>query len=174
MLVLAGPPATAAETTEFRRVDLSTNRFEPDIVQYVNAGLGGHQINGDGKSGVWLSPQVVPAGDYALVAVAIAIMNGSDVECLEQASPVFSLPAGKIGIVRAARYSLGPLAVAASEVSDEVVLREFAEVRKQFPNIRGEAVIVTPRAVISYDLADKVFLANQRFCDERLVFERLR
>jgi len=178
MLVLAGPPATAAHTTEFRGVDLSTSKFQSEIVEFVNAGFGGHQINGGSKSGVWLSPQAVPAGDYALVAVAIAIMAGSNhsshVECFEQASPVFSLPPGKIGIVRAERYSLGPLALAASGVSDEVVLQEFAEARKKFPDIRGEAVIVTPRAGISYDLADKVFFSNQRYCDERTTFERLK
>lgn len=182
LLVTSGQPAGKGETTELRRVDLGKGEFRPEVILIVNAGLGGHQINGDTRSGIWLSLQPVEHGDYALVSTSTAAATDKGVtapprpRCLHERVPVFTLSAGKISIVRVEPYRSGDPGNdpnAAPIASDADVLKEFAAVRTRYPDISGEATIARPVAVISYaDKQPDPFDGANRLCAEPPTFTR--
>ena len=181
LLVMAGLPAVAAETTEFRRVDLEKGEFRPEVITVVNGGLAGNQINGETKAGVWLSPQEIGPGAYALVSISTATYNGvssgSRYRCMHGGTPVYALSAGKIGIVRIEPYRLGDPSrklTPGMVASDEDVLKEFAIARTRYADISGEATIIKPTAVINYaDKQPDIFESANRSCAEPPTFTRI-
>lgn len=182
LLVISAPPASRVETAEFRRVDLLRDEFRPEIITIQNAGMVGNQINGDTNSGIWLSLQEVPHGDYALVSVSTATNSSvSSIlrhHCIRDGAPVFSVHPGRISVVRTEPYRLGDpsktLNVTAI-ASDEDVLKEFATARTRYPGIIGEATIAKPTAIIAYaDKRPDVFESANRSCAEPPTFTRVR
>ena len=151
LLVMAAPPADNAEYTVFRRVDLATGQFQGELITIVNAGFGGHQINGDTKSGIWLSPQEVPAGDYTITSWGIVEGNYTNVRCWTSGSPVFSVPASKITIVAADRSQAMPGQDQPRQRVNQIMLDEFATARTKYPNITGAASVAPPIAVIEWE-----------------------
>lgn len=150
LLVMASPPADSAEYTDFRRVDLATGQFHGELITIVNAGFGGHQINGDTKSGVWLSVQEVPAGDYTVTGWSIVVGNGTSTDCWNTGSPVFNLPAGSITIVNPDRKQL---LSSLHPALYTLVLSEFEAARKSYPNIVGRPSVAPPHAIIKWKKA---------------------
>jgi hypothetical protein len=154
LLVMAGPPADNAFSTEFRRVDVANGAFVDKTLEIVNAGLGGHQINGDTRSGIWLSVQEATPGDYAVVKLfELTSPNSGPTFCLNEGSPVYSLPPGKISIIRIDQVAAGMFLTRSlpAGTDDAAILKEFASVRERFPNIVGDAVVLSPSAVIRWD-----------------------
>lgn len=154
LLVVAGPPAGAATHMELRRVNLETRLFEDEIVPFINAGLGGHQI--DPNSNIWLSLREVAGGDYAVVSLSMNTFNGVAQgqvwRCFSGRAPVYRLPRGQISMVQLASTME---AIQSGQVdkpiaSEALVLAEFERVRPNYPGVIGEARMVLPSAMISW------------------------
>lgn len=177
MMIMAGPQTSYATTIEFRRVDFAKNDFGPEYLNIGSGAIGGTQINPDTKSPTWLIPQMVAPGDYAIIGTYVQTFNGVSSgmrwKCFLEAAPVYSLQPGKIGIVRAEIFSLDPNAAAAAAVSDAAVLQEFAEARKNYPGIDGEAVVLKPSAVISYSRIDGFWFPNSK-CEAKPGIRKLK
>lgn len=178
LLVISAPPASRVETVEFRRVDLLRNEFRPEMFTIQNAGMIGNQMNGDTSSGIWLSLQEVPHGDYALVSISTATTGAvSSVlqhHCLRTGAPVFSTYAGKISIVRTEPFRPndgGKSPNTTKVASDDDVLKEFESARTRYPAITGKAAIADVKTIVTYayERPDVIAEAN-RACAEPRAF----
>lgn len=152
LLVTASRPTAMATTIEFRRVDLETGRFLPEIVSIVNAGLGGNQM--DQGSPIWMSPKLATPGDYAVVSVTTATFNGvaggQAWRCFTR-SPVYRLASGKISMIPVDEFWRGaPGGQGGANPDPATLLSQFERVRGSYPNVVGEPAVIAPVAAIHW------------------------
>lgn len=153
LLVLAQPPYNNGLGTEFRRVSLETNQWEAGRLSYLVTGEMERVVTGPNER-TWLRFKSVPPGDYAVTELWASLSRPGDIvsQCLGLAgAPVFRLKPGQIAILRAdALLRETSLGVVASIPTDEVVLAQFERARAQYPDIHGEAVVVSPVATVRW------------------------
>jgi hypothetical protein len=178
LIVLAVPTEAATSLDEFRRVDLKTNRFVDEgyvRIEVTTLGLFGlepNQINDDSAQRVVaLATQEVPPGDYALQQSTRTATNGVYESwgkvCFNNLSPVYSLAAGDIALIRADQVSVsqstGQLRTPTTDPAllasgNAAVMKEFEAARAKYPGLSGDAKQIQPSALIRWPRADNCAL----------------
>lgn len=185
-LVVASAPTAAQAMHVFRKVNLTTGKFEGDVIKVTTGVFGGTgRINAnDPTSRVFLAVTEASPGDYAQVETSYTVGGLATTtrwHCFNKAAPVYSLSPGRITVVRA-DDAVSPEMVAAARaggtgsVTDANVLDEFARARASYPSVSGEAVLTKYEAIIRYEDALPVILqldaifTNVRECGQPAKF----
>lgn len=165
VIVLAAPFGLTINRDEFRRVDLSAGEFVDGGYVRFDVNTSGtvatkpNQINsGFGTRPVALAVMEVPAGDYARQYsgrfVGTNIVGVSAGVCYNQNSPVYSLAAGEVAIIRVDELAADGLSGKWKDpglaASDAIVKQEFERARTDYPGISGDATIKLPSAFIRW------------------------
>lgn len=180
VIVLAVPFGLTINRDEFRRVDLATREFVDggyvrfDVDTSGTVATKPNQINsGFGTRPVALAVMEVPAGDYSKQYsgrfLGTNIRGVSAGVCYNDLSPVYSLSAGEVAIIRADQLAADGLSGEWKDpklaASDETVLQEFNQAQRDYPGLSGSVTIKKPAALIRWKSNDDCVLAQS--------FERL-
>ncbi len=175
LIVLAVPNEAAKTIDEFRRVDLATKQFVESgyvRIETSTAWLSAKPSNwiNDGRLVLLLVQEVAP-GDYALQQSTRAVTNGVrdtwGKVCFSKLSPVYSLVAGEIALIRVDQTSVSqsagewrtpttdPVLLASGAAA---VLKEFERARADYPGLSGDAKMIEPDALIRWPASENCSL----------------
>lgn len=161
-LLIVGVLDGAWSTTHvLRRIDLETGRFIDPPVNFRSGRGAGINENNRTRRAVLLAREV-PPGHYARVSIQAASYTPFEMfsyhmyHCFAENAPVYELRAGQIAVIPLDHIVIQGAGESGSivrgvNVTQALMMDEFALIRREYPEVTGEAVFVEPTRVAQWE-----------------------